>query len=54
MRFSSRETDRLTPDADNPSTSPARVKLPVSTTAASTLIPESNLPSNPIGSTFAF
>jgi cytosine/adenosine deaminase-related metal-dependent hydrolase len=46
MRASSRDTERLTPDADKPSTSPARVKLPVSATAASTLIPASSRPSN--------
>ena len=54
MRASSLETARLTPDADSPSTSPARVKLPVSTTAAKTLMPESSLPSKPTVPSFDF
>jgi hypothetical protein len=49
MRSSSLETDRLTPDADRPSKSAARVKLPLSTTAASTVTPDNNLPSYAIG-----
>src|SRR5580658_8835453 len=45
-RASSRATARLTPDGVRPRASPARAKLPVSTTWASTPIPGNNLPSN--------
>src|ERR1700758_439933 len=45
MRISSRAIARLTPDWVRPNASPARTKLPVSTTAAITPTPPSSLPS---------